>query len=420
MRVWRSRIGMSVLALSLMALIAACGSDDPTATPTPAAMADDTPQTFEEQWQALIEGAQEEGEIVIVTSRSPVRSHGGAFDEFGEKFGIKVILNAGSARDNEDRILAERSRGRFTIDIVASGTTTTNRLVDAGAIQPLRPLLIHPEILDRSQGWLFEEMFWNDQAQKFLMADRLEVANMVDIYYNTDNVSQAEADSIKGYADLLRPEFKGRIVTLDWSITLSTSRVPMWNALGAEWFDALYKEQAALIMPDGNQRELADGLARGRWDILIPGIPEAQDADAIEGLPLAELTAEKVMSEGLLTSANGVYGVANNAANPHAAQLFINWLHSREGQTSVNRTADPATSHGSLRSDAVQGNLSDLIWARAEGAKALSAEGKLAPPVQSSSPEFAASHTASAEHLQQIYKDLGLDHLVVDDVRAFD
>src|SRR5262245_1975012 len=114
--------------------------------------------SFEAKWKELLAKAQKEGELVIIMGASDSRHNRGMFDYFAKQFGIKIVASTGSGTSNTNRILAERSRGRSTGDISLVGQGSTDRLREAGALVPLKSLIFHPEVLDRSQGWWLNEV----------------------------------------------------------------------------------------------------------------------------------------------------------------------------------------------------------------------------------------------------------------------
>ena len=167
-------VGMLVVLVAA----AACGSDptatpEPTATPVPTptptamAMADDptpTPEPmvdpFEAEWDALIAAAQEEGKIDAFICCALGREFDAHIDAFQENFGIEIVSATGSSRQQADRVLAERAAGVYSLDVWTGGLSTTNtRLVPEGALTDLRPLLIHPDVLD-GDSWYFGDLFW--------------------------------------------------------------------------------------------------------------------------------------------------------------------------------------------------------------------------------------------------------------------
>ena len=129
-----SRLTTTALGLSvvLSLLLAACGSPEPTptapATPTAVGAVDDR-EPWEIEWDELAAAAREEGELVVVGGSAAI-VYRPMYKYFGDKFGIEVQSSGGSSRQIVDRILAERSIGRYTIDFFISGLgTSTQRLI---------------------------------------------------------------------------------------------------------------------------------------------------------------------------------------------------------------------------------------------------------------------------------------------------
>ena len=166
-------------------LVAACGGDDPTPTPRPPAA---TPTLavsgFEAEWAALAAAAKEEGELVSFLCCDLGRKVDAIIPEFEAEFGIKWVNSTGSSRQQWDRVQAERAAGKFELDVWTGGLNTSiNRLLPGGALTPIKPLLIHPDILDESL-W-FEGHFWADPDQDKVFAYGGS-AQGAPITYNTD------------------------------------------------------------------------------------------------------------------------------------------------------------------------------------------------------------------------------------------
>ena len=233
-----------IAALAIVGLLAAaCGSDDPTptprptATPQPTAMPEPTatptplppgatppptatprPPTptpdasFEAKWAELVAAAQEEGEIVIILSGTLSRTGRPTFDYFGEKFGIKMVTSSGSGPNNANRLLAERARGKFTVDVSTVSGGSMERIRAAGGLSPLEPLIIDPSILEDRSNWYYRDPVYLDSEGQYALANSISVGNIGAIWYNTEQVTQEELDSIQHYTDLLDPQWKGRMV----------------------------------------------------------------------------------------------------------------------------------------------------------------------------------------------------------------
>ncbi len=375
MRRTKTIIGL-IAAFALVGVLASCGGDDPTATsaPTPTTgpptatptalppgvTPDPTPttDTFAAEWDALIAAALAEGEVVLALGGSDSRTGRPAFAAFERQFGVRVITSSGSGADNVNRILAERSRGVFTVDIVTVSGGSLERLRSADALTPASDWLIHPTVLDRSEGWYFTETIWSDRDGKYVMADSLSVGDIGSIWYNTENVTQAELDLINDYTDLLRPEFRGRMAMRAMNNPGGKSviaRLWLTPGLGPEFLDAIHRTDMDLVVPEGDD-DLANGVASGKWDIGIFGGGRSFRALQALQLPVRELTATKQIG-GLSTEIGGGIGMLGTPPHPNAAQLFLNWWYTKDGQTADIESTSSFGPLGSvsLRSDVTTG-----------------------------------------------------------------
>ena len=382
MRKIRGIAGLLLLTLVVAAIAAACGQEEPTATlaptptatsvpgatPTPTPEATPTPseaELFQVEWDQLIADAQAEGELVIILGASGSRTDRDIFEAFGTKFGINVIQSTGSGTDNRNRVLAEQLNGRYTVDVSFVGSSSTAILVDAGAVIPIMPLMIHPEVLDRSENWLLTEWVWTDLDNLYSPAYELRMRpNINQIYYNTTNVTQAEIDAVGSWQDFLKPEWKGRIVSIldpDIGGTV-TDRTLIWILLGQEWLEPFIRNQEPTLLPGGDFFGMANGIALGKYDLALFTGQASTDMDGLIelGIPLAQLT--RTLSEGGAVEIRGTMTVLKNAPHPKAAQLFVNWQLTRDGQQTVHDLTNDADVSPSLRTDVTQGKVTDRQW----------------------------------------------------------
>jgi len=432
----------------LAGLLAACGSD-PTATPTSAATATPkptpttapptatptplppgatplptntpaptpTPDTFPDEWAELVAAAKKEGTVILALSGSDSRTGRFAFGTFERQFGIKVIATSGSGADNVNRILAERSRGRYTVDIVTVSGGSQERLVQAGGYVPIEPLLIHPEVLNRTEGWYFEDIIWSDSQKKYVMSDALSIGDIGSIWYNSDNVSQADLDMINDYTDLLRPEFNGRMAMRAMNNPGGKSviaRLWLTPGLGPEFLDAIHRTNLDLVDPEGD-RQLAEGVANGKWDFGIFG--GGRDFMALQNLqlPVRELTLTKVIGS-LSTETSGGVGVMDKAPHPNAAKLFANWWYSREGQTADIESTSAYGPIGavSLRSDVTLGTFPEHLKETLANIPKWTAEGTLKDNLVAfeTNEEWFGVRAQTEVFFNDLYKELGFDAFV--------
>jgi iron(III) transport system substrate-binding protein len=362
--------------------------------------------SFETKWKELSAKAREEGEVVIIMGGSDSRHNRGMLDYFTKRFGVKMVASTGSGTSNTNRLLAERSRGRYTGDISLVGQGSTERLRQAGALAPLKPLIFHPEVLDRSKGWWFKDVYWTDRDNQYSMADTLRMDHIFEIWYNANKLSQAEADSIQSYWDLLRPEFRGRMAgrALGGSAG-TTERTRIWLTLGEKFITRLYTEQKMTLFPSDQHDPPAEGLARGKWDIILCCDRAARPLVKL-GLPLKALTDERVLKEGLVAEVRGTFSVLDKAPHPNAAQLFANWFYSRDGQTAKQTLTEDLDADPSLRSDVPQGKISNAAWAAVRQIRQLAAEGRVTV-LNLGSAQYFQAQDESSQKLSKILKELG-------------
>ncbi len=454
-----ARIAMVLAAIGMMGVIAACGSEDPTATPTavpptatplpeptatpvPAeptatptplppgvtppptptpvpATATPTPaptptpdESFEAAWAQLIADAQAEGELVLALGGTDSRHLRDTLAEFQRKFDIRVIASTGSGSANTTRILAERARGRYTADFQHGGISSTNRLVEANALAPVEPLIVDPTILNRTpETWhLSEKIWWSDVENLYSMADAISISNFDDIWYNTNKLSEAEAAQITSWNDLIDPRWAGELVTTGLATEGSgaTARVRFYLGMGLDWMEAMMRNAAVgnHLLDYSDYRQCAELLARGAVTFAIGCDRDARPLQAA-GLPLKAITDERVMDEGMSAEIGGTGSVIDRAPHPNAAKLYINWWYSRDGmETDINftRNLSPAPK---LRSDVGQGKVSDLEWNRVAQLPELERRGAVFV-IDSGTQEYRDASDNSRAAMVNLYNELGV------------
>ena len=385
---------LAVVAVAMALLLAAC-SADPTATPTsaptptppPDAEPTATPDAaalFEAEWEALIKAAQEEGRLSVSGSGS-VADIAPVYRIWGEKFGIRVTIARGGGRQNADRILAEQSVGRYTVDMVHSGgSTLASRLMPNNAIVRIEPLLFHPEVIDKSL-WYGGKLWFIDPEEAFMLvyvAAVSEGSGLDGIWFNTDLVSIEELEGLGNERDVY-DKFEGSIINLDPRAAGSGGGVVsdyLNPNMGPDHWDYIYAKDAFYT---SDMRFLADSLAKGGFKIAVD--PGGQGNAELEGLrfaraPVEEYEAVRIAQGWPIYAAfpqlqqgrsGGSFAVAPNQPNPNATKLWVNWVLSREGQTTVHATdAEGETGlHDriTLRADDIPWGLTDPRLRRVPG-----------------------------------------------------
>ena len=288
---------------------------------------------WEKKWQATIQAAKNEGKLVYHSGNSSEPY----FQEFQKQFPeIKLtqILTRGGAAA-EQRLMAERRAGVYVADIVHLGAGSGSALASAGALDPLEPYMILPEVLDQSK-WFEGRHYFADKDGKYLFKYASNPG--ADISYNTKLVSP---DNIKSYWDILDAKWKGKIVTYDPAARGSRlfSYFYYNPELGPRYLRRLFGEMEPTASRD--RRQITDWLAKGKFAIALRTAPDASTLDdaRAQGLPVNWFTPGHFKEAVAISGGPAHVAVANRTPHPNAAKLFINWFLSREGQLMVQTIA---------------------------------------------------------------------------------
>src|SRR5262252_5009303 len=172
------------------------------------ASAGDAPR-WQLEWQKTIEGAKREGQLSLYGGQEI--THPDILAAFNKEFPfIKVITVAGRGGDLMARITAERRADKYLADVMASGPNGPRMLYLGKALDPIAPAFILPEVTDTSK-WYGGKHWHADPENQFIFMFEGTV-NSTGLSYNS---KLTNAEEIKSYGDLLRPKWKGRLLTLD-------------------------------------------------------------------------------------------------------------------------------------------------------------------------------------------------------------
>ena len=374
-RLWASLGATVVTAAIVLAGANAAGAED-----------------FQTKWKKLIKAAQAEGQINTFLC-CPLGREGEktVIPTFEKKFGIKMINSTGRSSQQRQKIGAERRAGKFTIDVWAGGPSLSNiKLVQKRYLSPLRPLLIHPDLMDESK-WYGGKMSWFDPEEKYQI---MMVGNGGRSYvgYNTKLVDPAEFDS---YWDMLNPKWKGKLIMFDPRVGGGGGQnVFMYfnKQLGPKFIEKLLTEMKVFYLTDG--RKIAELVASGAFPLApFRGGREFVKLKKL-GLPV-EPEMPKVFKEGVALSSGGagLFAVAN-PPHPNAQKLFINWLLSREGQSLLQKDMGA----DSLRID-IDKSTVDSADLRRKGVKYFLAE---------QDPNFSRNRKKATDYIKKVMKEAGL------------
>jgi ABC-type Fe3+ transport system substrate-binding protein len=277
-----------------------------------------------EQWDKLLADAKKEGKVVIIAPPDPeVRE--GIPKAFKAKYGISVEYLGGRSSDTAARLRTERASGIYSVDAALSGMLTMASIFYAEKmIDPIRPVLIDPEVTDGSK-WKAGKLWFIDPDDRYIL--RLFSTRTAIFYLNTDQVKPEE---VKKAEDLLNPKFKGRIITSDPTLPGigSSDSARYYIQYGEDFVKKLYVDQQMMVSRD--RRQIGDGLARGAYPIALGAEDEEMERLEREGFPIHRVYSLEGMSD-IVSPSVGHVAMFNNAPHPNAARLFVNWIASKEG-----------------------------------------------------------------------------------------
>lgn len=306
------------------------------------ASSDLTAQTkaSDKDWAAVIDAAKKEGKVVVAGSPDPVMRND-VIPKFTARYGIPVEFMAGRSSEITGRVKTERAAGIYSVDVFLAGPdTTVTALYGDKLIDPLKPLLVMPEVADGAK-WKRGNVWFVDPEERFVVRPFSSVATL--LFINTDQVKPDEMRSAK---DLLNPKWRGKISAEDPTAIGSGSNAAarFYHDLGEDFVRKLYIEQKTVRTRE--RRQMTDWLARGTQPICLNCREDDVRPLIKDGFKLLEIF-ELVDIAPSINGSPWLLSLANKAPNPKAAQLFANWILAKEGLEAYARGYGSAT----LRTD---------------------------------------------------------------------
>jgi len=257
--------------------------------------------------QRLIEGAKKEGQLVIYDSHTWFKTY---VKEFEKKYPFITV----SEWRNDSKNIIRRSMEEFAankaiVDVIETTSEGMGLMKRDGLFQ---------------QYFTPQARFYPDTVKAkgksgvYYLGDR-ETYNSLG--FNTSLVPANEAP--KTLKDLLDPKWKGKMSIV------STSTGVRWvgamnDVMGREFLDKMVEQD--LKVQDMSGAALAGLVGSGG----VPLSPTIFDADVMvtkqKGAPIDWRPLEPVVTTV------GYSALSSKAPHPHAALLFLDYVHSKEGQ----------------------------------------------------------------------------------------
>jgi iron(III) transport system substrate-binding protein len=270
----------------------------------------------------MLEAAKQEGKLVVsIPPSTELRK--GIGEAFSKRFGLSIELVPARGATLISRIVDESKAGVRYFDLHIGGTESIVKgFLPEGAVAPLAPLLVLPEVKEAKNWW--GGHVWMDNAKRFIYS--FAAYQTESLWHNTSLVKPEE---FRSFDDLLNPKWQAKI-------GISDPRTPgsgasMWSymrAIKGEGFLKSFVGQKLYITRD--LRLLAENTAKAQLGIAV-GIAYAEFLPFLKaGLPVKPLPQPK---EGMYaTTGYGSMTLIRNAPHPNAAKLFVNWFLGKDGQ----------------------------------------------------------------------------------------
>jgi iron(III) transport system substrate-binding protein len=305
----------------------------PVARSAPAANA-----AFEAEWAKLVEAAKQEKTLTIATYAG--NGYKKVMDGFMEAFpGMQVEHTQfqSSSRDFVPRLFSEQKANLYLWDISIMPTQEQIRqVVKAGGNDPIRPLIIRPDVLDDSV-WLdgFEGGF-NDHDKKWGYAIGRQRDNP--IWVDRNVIKEGELTTL---AQLLDPKWKGKIIAGDprtkgsGFLPLTAARI---NTKSDDVVRQIFKDMDPVISTDA--RQLAEFMVRGRGVIGFGAVDRVIIEDFKSQGQGTNIQINQIKETEYLNAASTCLWLVTKAPHPNAAKLFTNWVLSKEGSTIFSKNVN--------------------------------------------------------------------------------
>ena len=158
-------------------------------------------------WDSLLTKARAEGSVTVA-GPGTVSARRSLTKPFEERFGIRVEYDGSRNSDQRTQIVNQRAAGIYQTDLWIAGFGTFEGIDVASFFEPLEPLLLLPEVKD-PKTWL-NGYLWYDAKDRRIFGHSARLFGGLAV--NPQNI---KADAVTSFKDLLRPQYKGKIISDD-------------------------------------------------------------------------------------------------------------------------------------------------------------------------------------------------------------
>ncbi len=268
-------------------------------------------------WTKIVEAAQKEGKLVAYDYFMVGDVGLEVSKAFENRYGIKMDVIPGRGADILERLKTEKRMGQMTADMVSSSSTHVINMMKDGLIDVMAGKL---PVLREADAWIVNPLAIDTEGRGLAF----NYQNYVP-YMNTKLLKHEDAP--KTLRDFLEPRWTGKIVAPDPVISNAFYQyyVPLLNRgiIDLGYLKALGDQKLTFhVSPIG----AAEMLARGEFPLSVPNADSSVSNLAMQGAPIQAIPFEYNV---VIVSA---LGAIKGAPHPNAAQVYVNWRLSKEGQ----------------------------------------------------------------------------------------
>lgn len=307
-----SKLKTYLLVMIVMAFVSACGGA-PAVTQVPDSTTEPTASVSTEA--AVVETADVSGELVIYSGRSePLLQP--VIDAFKAKYpNVEVLLKAGSNSELANALIEEKANPQADV-FVTTEIFTVQSLAHQGIFQAYMPAGAD----QLPAEFLGPENLWTGLTRRARV-----------IIYNTDLVSQDELPT--SIFDLTDPKWKGQVAAAGSTNGSMQAQIAAMRQLFGEeetqaWLNGLITNEVTFF---GGHTDVRKAVGGGEFKLGLVN-HYYYHLEKAEGSNVGIIYPDQGEGQsGLITNATAA-AVVNGAAHVPAAQAFLDFLVSPEGQ----------------------------------------------------------------------------------------
>ena len=276
----------------------------------------------------LLEAAQKEGGLTVYALPNQVTREF-MIDEWTKAHpNIPISATVAQAPQFIARIRAERGAEKYLWDVAYTGHPVGYALAKEGALDPLLPEMIDPEVKDPKVwgGW---DHAFVDEAGKYVLATSAYLGSP---HYNALRVPPEKVERL-GLKILLEPEYEGKTVWQDPFIPGAGRSMSflVHKQLGDDGLRQLILERKVVFL--SRHHQVVEAMARGTaWFGLGGAVLQEVAPYEKAGVKLDIRMFGKTPDKATLSQGGQTLYVFNRRPHPAATRLFVNWVLGKDFQ----------------------------------------------------------------------------------------